>query len=327
MVFGRKAVQKAPRLKELLTTNWDVVCCIPEEMPPDEMQEMAQKAKAVVSGRPNSALPRLPVLELFQIPFAGYDWIQPDELPSGSLFCNAYEHEPAIAEYLMLAMLESEIGLLRDSLAFRAKSWDGRTAGAGPTHGELRGKSLGIIGYGHIGKELATRAAAFGMRIAAIANRPKALSAPLEWLGTQDDLGRLLQESDYLAVCCPLTDQTRDLLDAAAFNAMKPNAVIINVARGPIVNEEALFTALKDKRIKGAVIDVWYQYPSLEDPAVPPSRFAFQDLDNVVMTPHNSGWTEETIDRRWKFVAANLDRLARGEALQNVAFEGTGTRD
>lgn len=327
MVFGRKAVQKAPRLKELLTTDWDVVCCIPEETPPDKLQELASRAKAVVSGRPNSELPRLPALELFQIPFAGYDWIRPDELPAGSLFCNAYEHEPAIAEYLMLAMLESEIGLLKDSLEFRAKSWNGRTAGAGPTHGELRGKKLGILGYGHIGKELATRAAAFGMHIAAIANRPKAVSTPLDWLGTQEDLNRLLGESDYLAICCPLTESTRDLIDTAAFRAMKGNAVLINVARGPIVNEEALYKALKERAIRGAVIDVWYQYPSLDRPEVQPSRFSFHELDNVIMTPHNSGWTEETIDRRWQFVAANLDRLARGEPLQNIAFQGTGKRD
>ncbi len=326
MVFGRKAAQKAPRLKELLTSDWEIVCCIPEETPPEVLRTVASRAKAVVSGRPNSELPPLPALELFQIPFAGYDWITPQELPAGSLFCNAFEHEPAIAEYLMLAMLESEIGLLRDSLAFRAKSWNGRTAGAGPTHGELRGKHLGILGYGHIGTELASRAAAFGMRIAAIANRPKALTAPLDWLGTQDDLGRLLAESDYLAVCCPLTEKTRDLIDSAAFDAMKSNAVLINVARGAIVNEEALFCALKERKIRGAVIDVWYQYPTPEDPAVPPSRFAFHELDNVIMTPHNSGWTEETIDRRWRFVAANLDRLARGEELQNVAFQGTGPR-
>lgn len=326
MVFGRKAAQKAPRLKELLTTDWDVVCCIPEETPPEELRAVAQRAKAVVSGRPNSELPPLPVLELFQIPFAGYDWIRPDELPDGSLFCNAYEHEPAIAEYLMLGMLESEISLLRDSIAFRTNSWNGRTAGAGPTHGELRGKTLGILGYGHIGRELAARAAAFGMRISAIASRPKALVAPLEWLGTQDDLSRLLRESDYLAVCCPLTEATRDLIDEAAFAAMKPNAVLLNVARGPIVNEAALFTALKDRTIRSAVIDVWYQYPSLENPEIQPSRFAFHELENVIMTPHNSGWTEETIDRRWRFVAANLDRLARGETLQNVAFQGTGAR-
>lgn len=326
ILFGQKAASKAPQLRELLTTDWDVVGCVPEEITEEELKNLALNARAMVSGRPDSRLPYLPKLEMFQIPFAGYDWITPDELPAGCTFCNAYEHEPAIAEYLLLGMLEWEIGLCRVSSRFREKSWEGRTAGAGPTHGELKGKTVGILGYGHIGREVARRAAAFDMRIAAIASSPKPAEEGVDWLGTQKDLGRLLSESDYLVICCPLNDQTQDLVNARAFESMKPNAVILNVARGPIVNEEALFQALKSKSIGGAIIDVWYQYPSLDTPSVQPSAFPFHELENIIMTPHNSGWTEETIDRRWRFVASNLDRLARGEPLQNAVFQGTGRK-
>lgn len=326
ILFGQKAAQKASQLREFLTTDWEVIGCVPEEVPDTQLRALALNARAMISGRPDSNLPDLPKLEMFQIPFAGYDWITPDELPAGCAFCNAYEHEPAIAEYLLLGMLEWEIGLCRVSHRFREKGWEGRSAGAGPTHGELKGKTVGILGYGHIGREVARRAAAFGMRIAAIASSPKPAEDGIDWLGTQKDLERLLSESDYLAICCPLNEQTRDLVDARAFEAMKSNAVIMNVARGPIVNEEALFKALKSKSIRGAVIDVWYQYPSAENPSIAPSAFPFQELDNVIMTPHNSGWTEETIDRRWRFVASNLDRLARGEELQNVVFSGTGQK-
>lgn len=324
ILFGQKAASKASQLSELLTTDWDVIGCVPEEVTKEELSNLALKAKAMVSGRPDSTLPFLPKLEMFQIPFAGYDWITPDELPAGCTFCNAYEHEPAIAEYLMLGMLEWEIGLCRVSSRFREKSWEGRTAGAGPTHGELKGKTVGILGYGHIGREVARRAAAFDMRIAAIANSPKPTEENVDWIGTQKDLERLLSESDYLIVCCPLNEQTRDLVDANAFACMKPDAVILNVARGPIVNEEALFQALKTKAIGGAIIDVWYQYPSPDNPSAQPSAFPFHELNNIIMTPHNSGWTEETIGRRWRFVAANLDRLARGEPIQNAVFQGTG---
>lgn len=324
IVYGRKAVGKIAQLREFLTTDWEVIGCIPEETSEAQLREWAQNARAMVSGRPDSSLPPMPKLEVFQIPFAGYDWITPDELPAGSIFCNAYEHEPAIAEYLMLGMLEWEIGLSKVADAFREKSWDGRTAGAGPTHGELKGKTLGILGYGHIGREVARRAHAFDVRVAAIASSPKPSDASIAWLGTQKDLRRLLNESDYLAICCPLNDQTRDLIDAEAFSAMKSNAVILNVARGPVVNEAALFKALEGRAIRGAVIDVWYQYPTSDNPSIRPSAFPFHELENVIMTPHNSGWTEETIDRRWRFVASNLDRLARGEPLQNVVFHGTG---
>lgn len=323
-MFGQKAASKASRLSELLTTDWDVIGCVPEEVTEEELRNLALKAKAMVSGRPDSILPFLPKLEMFQIPFAGYDWITPDDLPAGCTFCNAYEHEPAIAEYLMLGMLEWEIGLCQVSSRFREKSWEGRTAGAGPTHGELKGKTLGILGYGHIGREVARRAAAFDMRIAAIANSSKPAEENVDWIGTQKDLERLLSESDYLVVCCPLNSQTRDLVDANAIAFMKPDAVILNVARGPIVNEEALFQALKTRAIGGAIIDVWYQYPTSDTPSALPSAFPFHELDNIIMTPHNSGWTDETIDRRWRFVAANLDRLARGEPIQNAVFQGTG---
>lgn len=311
-------------MRELLKTDWKVIPCVPEETSDNQLHEWASEARAMVSGRPDRSLPPLPRLELFQIPFAGYDWITPDALPAGCLFCNAYEHEPAIAEYLMLGMLEWEIGLCRVSNRFRERSWEGRTAGAGATHGELKGKTLGILGYGHIGREVARRASVFGMKVAAIANSQKPADSTLEWLGTQKDLDRLLAESDYLAICCPLNEMTRDIIDARAFERMKANTVILNVARGPIVNEEALYNALQNKSIGGAIIDVWYQYPTAADPSVSPSVFPFHELDNIIMTPHNSGWTEETIERRWQFVAANLDRLARGEALENIVFEGTG---
>lgn len=326
ILFGQKAASKAPQLRELLTTDWDVIGCVPEDIPEEKLRDLALTAKAMVSGRPDSTLPYLPKLEVFQIPFAGYDWITPDELPAGCTFCNAYEHEPAIAEYLLLGMLEWEIGLCRVASQFREKSWEGRSAGAGPTHGELKGKTVGILGYGHIGREVARRAAAFGMRIAAIANSPKPTEDGIDWLGTRKDLDRLLSESDYLVVCCPLNEQTRDLLDASAFKTMKSSAVILNVARGPIINEGALFKALESKSIGGAVIDVWYQYPTADNPSILPSAFPFHELDNIIMTPHNSGWTEETIDRRWRFVASNLDRLARGEPLQNAVFQGTGRK-
>ena len=95
-------------------------------------------------------------------------------------------------------------------------------------------------------------------------------------------------------------------------------------AAAPIVDEEALYNALKDRQIRSAVIDVWYQYPTVSDPNPRPSRFPFWELDNVLMSPHVSARTEETRVRRWVSIAANLDALARGEPLQNVCFYGTG---
>ena len=99
---------------------------------------------------------------------------------------------------------------------------------------------------------------------------------------------------------------------------MKETAVIINVARGSIINEEALYQACKEREIGGAVIDAWYQYPEKISNRTPPSNFNFNELDNVIMSPHASAWTDALIYRRTKFIAENLNRLARDEPLLNI---------
>jgi phosphoglycerate dehydrogenase-like enzyme len=98
--------------------------------------------------------------------------------------------------------------------------------------------------------------------------------------------------------------------------------VLINVARGDIVAEEALYAALRDKTIAGAVLDTWYVYPSSAEPDPYPSRFPFHELDNLIMTPHASGWTDKLLDRRWRVMAENLDRLAAGQELRNMVHQG-----
>lgn len=104
---------------------------------------------------------------------------------------------------------------------------------------------------------------------------------------------------------------------------MKTSATIINVGRAPVIDEEALYNALAEKRIGGAFLDVWYGYPTPEDPERPPSRFPIHELDNVIMTPHCSSRSEASRERRWMTVPRNLDHLARGEPLDNIALRGS----
>lgn len=323
LLAGWVSKGKGPALKAALKTDWKIEACDPAEEP-DRFRELAPLADAIVGGHINTAWPATPDLKLFQIPFTGFDFLSPEKLPKGTRCCNTYEHETSIAEYILLAMLEWEIGLRHTDAKFRKVGWDGKGAAQGPVHGEVRGKTVGIIGYGHIGREVALRARAFGMNVLGVGRRDMATPAEIDRYETVDaGLGRLLAESDYVAVCCPLNDATRGMINAETLGQMKPTGLLINVARGPVLDEEAVYNALAAKQIGGAVIDVWYQYPNSEDRNPSPSKFPFGDLDNVIMTPHNSGWTQEQIDRRWLFVAANLDRLARGEPLQNVVFEGT----
>ena len=107
------------------------------------------------------------------------------------------------------------------------------------------------------------------------------------------------------------------LIGRSEFAHMKPEAVLINVARGPIVDEDALYEALANRTIRGAVLDVWYRYPEPRDAALRPSRHPFHHLDNVVMTPHCSGWTEGLMERRFAVIIDNIQRLRDGRPLLN----------
>jgi phosphoglycerate dehydrogenase-like enzyme len=134
-------------------------------------------------------------------------------------------------------------------------------------------------------------------------------------------LAEAAAEADFLLVTLPLDAQTRGVIDARVLGAMKPTGVILNVGRGPTIDEEALYLALRDRRIGGAIIDTWYDYPPQAGAATAvhaPSRFPFRELDNILMSPHASAWTEALAARRCAVIADNLDRLARGEPLRNV---------
>jgi phosphoglycerate dehydrogenase-like enzyme len=266
---------------------------------------------------------------LYQIPFTGCDWASEARLPKGCQLCNTFEHETAIAEYIMVNLLEWEIGMGGADRAFRDKGWHVGWPSQGD-HGEIRGKTVGILGYGHIGREVAARCAAFGTRVIGVARTPRETPSELDWLGVCEgpdspDLHRLYQQSDYIVVCCLLSEQTRGIVNADGFARMRDHAVIINVARGPVIEEQALYNALKDETIRGASIDVWYNYPSSGKPMPEPSQFAMFELDNIRVSPHNSGSTNETSERRWVSVIDNLNCFARGDALRNVVLTGDGT--
>jgi len=325
LLAGRMCMPWVDMMKEKLTTKWEVLTWSEDE-PYAFFEENAPLANAIVGGRIDGTWPATPKLKLYQLPFTGLHWLAPKDVPAGCLVCNTYGHEIAIAEHILTIMLEAENDLANRSQRFHTRGWADRVQGIGPNHGEVHGKTVGIIGYGRIGREVSARAKAFGMTV--IATSRTVRPAPdLTWFGTMDELDRLLEISDYVVLTLPLANETRGLIDAGRFARMKSNAFMINAGRGPVIDEATLYTALSEKRIKGAAIDVWYQYASDRKPHRWPSRFPTQKLDNIIMTPHSSGSSNATRLRRWNFVAGNLDHLARGEPLDNVCFEGTAPQD
>jgi phosphoglycerate dehydrogenase-like enzyme len=185
-----------------------------------------------------------------------------------------------------------------------------------PFGAELEGRKLGLIGFGASGRELARRASVFGMSVSAIDIRE--ISAEerqefgLEFAGKPKDMDRVLSESDYVSLHLHVNPQTRHIMDEAKFRLMKPTACLINVARGALVDERALYTALTEGRLRGAGLDVYGEEPV--DPNNP-----ILNLPNVVSTPHIAGTTDGTSRRRAATAAENCDRIAAGlEPLYRV---------
>ena len=276
-----------------------------------------ERADVIIGVKFNASLPLPRHLSLFHAPAAGTDAIDLDLLPAGAALCNCFGHEAAIAEYVMTALLLRHVPLAAADADLRAQRW---TYWAGRLTGlrtELGGQTIGLLGFGHIAKAIAARAKAFGMGVH-VANR-SAVSSPLvDRYFSLAELPAFMGSADALVVSLPLAEQTRGLIGQAELAAMRPEAVILNVGRGPVIEEQALFDALAERRIGGAIIDTWYQYPTPTQAECAPSSLDFASLPNVVMTPHMSGWTTGTVLRRQHTMADNIARLAEGRSLLNV---------
>lgn len=312
-----EAANHKDKLGAFLTTPCEIIPLPREAAHSPDFDSAITADDVVVSLRFSRNDGAVPDFRLLHVPGAGLDGIDMASLPAEASLCNVFEHEIPIAEFVMAAMLNWEIrpDALRGS--FATDTWSDVYRARVP-HGEIHGLTLGLIGFGRIGRTIARRAAAFGMRILAVDGFAADPDGLAEAILPPDRLPEMLAQSDFVVIACPLTDETRALIGAAELAAMKPTGVLINVSRAPIADEEALYGALQRRTIGGAVLDVWYGYPAGADDRVAPARFRFEDLPNAVCTPHSSAWTTRLPERRYAFIARNIDRLIAGEPLLNL---------
>jgi phosphoglycerate dehydrogenase-like enzyme len=184
---------------------------------------------------------------------------------------------------------------------------------------EIFGKTLGVVGYGEIGRASAMRAHALGMHVIAMRRNPESsLEDPYadKVLGPDARL-ELMAESDYVVVAAPDAPHTRGLIGEAELRAMKPTAVIINVGRGPVIVESALIRALEEKWIRGAALDVFDTEPL-------PSAHPFWKLDNVLLSPHSADHTATWLDDAMGLFVENFQRFADGQPLLNIVNKHGG---
>jgi phosphoglycerate dehydrogenase-like enzyme len=276
-----------------------------------------ESADVVIGIKLNHSMPVPLKARLFHAPAAGTDAVNTALLPTFCSLANCFGHENAIAEYVMAALLMRHVPLSRADQDLRQQQWTYWAGQKNALRTELGSQTMGLLGFGHIAQTVALRAKAFGMRVH-VANRSPVGHASVDQSWTLDCLHDFMGSADAIVVSLPLTETTEGLVDARAIASMRPDAVLMNVGRGPVIDEKALYDALVARRIGGAVIDTWYQYPTPTHTECAPSQYDFSALDNVLMTPHMSGWTAGTVRRRQETLADNIERLSRDAPLINV---------
>ena len=256
-----------------------------------------------------------PALRWVHSPSAGVDHLLIPEIVESEIVLtnSAGAHAIPIAEFVLMCML-AHAKRARALLALRPEdAWDHEDR---LLLGELYEKTALIIGLGSIGEEIARRAAAFGMRVLGSRRRPRPTTA-VDLVVGEDGWRDLLPEADFVVIAAPLTERTRGMVDADAFARMRPDAYLINIARGPIVDTGALLEALHTGRIAGAAIDT----PPVEP--LPPDHPLWR-APNTWITPHISYSSPRGRERLFQIFFENLRRFRAGEPLINVVDKRAG---
>ncbi len=235
----------------------------------------------------------------------------PELVNSDIVITNSREvHGPVVAEHV-IAQIFALAKAIPAAVRFQQKHiwaqelmWRGR-----PRPRELAGATLGLVGLGSIGREVAQRASTLGMRVIAVREHPeKAKPVYVSEVLSPFQLDDLLTQSDYIALAAPLTSETRNLISAQRLSRMKPDACLINVSRGPLVDHIALADALRNHRIGGAALDVFPREPLEPDSPL-------WDIDDLLITPHTAALTEKLWERHYSLIRENLRRYLGQEPL------------
>lgn len=291
----------------------------------EEVLAVCQGAAVVVGSEHLEAiLEACPTVRLVQVPWAGVRHVSKTvRRHDGVGLANSHANAYATAQYAVALALGLVNRLLDGHVRVAEGRWAARFETAPPVN--LSDKTVGILGTGHIGRAVARLIAPFAARVAGLRRKPSGEPPPpFERIVGPGDLHALLREADVVFVTLPLTEATRGLLDAEALDLLGPAGYLINVGRGPIVDEQALYRALKEQRLAGAALEVWYDYDPEPDARGRryPYREPFHTLDNVLMSPHWAGWTDPPPDC-WADIADNINRLAAGrdDLLNKVDLE------
>ncbi len=243
----------------------------------------------------------------------------PELVASDVVLTNARDvHGPVVGEHAIALLLALAKRLPAAARHQQSRTWGQQAMWEDrPRPREVTGATLALVGMGSIGREIVTRAAALGMRVIAVREHPERGPAGAHAVHGPAELDRVLAEADFVIIATPLTSTTQGLFNAARLARMKPDAYLINVSRGPIVDEPALAEALRNRTIAGAALDVFNAEP------LPPDS-PLWSLDNLLITPHTAAVTERLWERHHALIRENLQLYLAGKPLRGVVDKSKG---
>jgi phosphoglycerate dehydrogenase-like enzyme len=242
----------------------------------------------------------------------------PELVASNVEITNAREvHGPVVAEHAMALLfawakrLPSAMRYQQQKVWAQKNIWEEK-----PTTREIAGATVCVVGMGSIGREFAVRAQASGMQVIAVREHPERGGDANEVVG-MEELERVLPRADYVVLAAPLTRRTEHMINTARLTRMKQDAYLINVSRGPLIDDDALIAALREKRIAGAALDVFAEEPLAQDSP-------YWTMENVLITPHTAAVTEKLWERHYEMISDNFERFAAGKPLLHVVDKRRG---
>jgi len=326
ILLGRMPAAGEHRLRELLGADHRVDV-IREPGAATEQLSLFATADVIVGGpiTPEIAA-QAKQLKLFHVFRGGIDGLGIEHLPDAVTVANTFHHEVGVAEFAVMSCLVLPRRIPVYDAQLRRGDWSGSVMwGEPPDYATLSESSVLVVGAGHIGINIIKRLKAFGPRVVAVSRNARRSVQGADKVVDYGQLNQALADADFVVLSVRLAPETTGLIGAPELDAMKSSAFLINVARGTVVDQHALYAALKSGSIAGAAIDVWYNYPSARDQMCLPSDAPLHELDNVLLSPNRSSWSTRMLNGRIADVAENVQRLATNQELINVAKPGRTT--
>ena len=300
----------------------DIAEVIVSDSSSDSILEKGKDVDIIASNRvPSKLIESSSKLKMIQTFAAGVENIDFSAIQKNKelIVCNSHINAAEVAEYAITLLFAVAKNIIPNDRELRKGNWKFAFGGPDPNI-EIRNKTCLILGLGNIGSEIAKRLKGFDVTIYAATRSGTSKYADLvEKLVKIDEVHPLIEQADFVILSLPHTPDSEGLVNEAFISRMKSNSILVNISRGPIVEEKALFHALQEKRIRGAGLDVWWRYPTKwRGKGIPPTDMPFQDLDNLVASPHRAGYSENTEREYFQFAGENILRFIQGKTPLNI---------